>query len=50
MNVMADIARFMRKVYMMSDREIGMDSDKVNNICNTLTIGFIKLHTNQFIY
>jgi len=41
MGVMVDIASFMRKVYLMSDRVVDIDSDNINNICNTLTIRFI---------
>ena len=40
-SVMVDIARFMRKVCLMSGRAVNMDSDNINNICNTLTTRFI---------
>jgi len=41
MSVTVDIARFMRKVYLMSGRAVDMDGDNINNKCNTLTTRFI---------
>ena len=41
MSVMVDIARFMRKVWLMSGGSVDIDSDIVKNIHNILKTKFI---------